>query len=842
MNRTFNEYLAIVGWLMEHQNKSVDEAIQLADIPLHHQDQVREYVRGPVSIEPPAMLVENTPLQRCERLGDQEPQHYWNALRAYLEGERRRSRNVVAQIADTSQTLVCRLPRPRESSRFQIRGLVVGYIQSGKTATIASLIARAADQGYRLFIVLAGLYKDLRSQTQRRLDQEITGFSDDRDDGPFVVHDPNADRWIRLTHSGLAGEFEPGTLQMDVNPQTPKLLVIKKIPRVIERLSAWLRTSPLPLQQLPTLVIDDEADQASIDTNYGRQDDAGDPIDPSSTNQCIRDLLELLPKCVYVGFTATPFANVLIDANLQDDLYPRHFIASLPEPEGYFGPRELFGLGMTPSELTTDPQELPTLDVIRPISDEQLTALDELSMSGECPEILSTALLTWLLSCCARMERGHDRADFSMLVHPSQSTSAHQRYAEALRKEVAFLQRATSASPKNFPDLVQRAWELWEQDFIPVTRAAAHDLPVRDFESVWRFAKTIAQDIEVCVLNYDSDDSLRYSNPRARRYAVVGGNRLSRGLTLEGLSVSLFTRTARTRTYDTLLQMGRWFGYRPRYHDLTRIFVEPSLASLFADLARVELELRSDLRKYAQEPDPPTPAQLAPRIRVHPAMAVTSRVKMGAASVIRVSFENTSQNTVNFPTDSRRALEDNLDAGRNFVRRLGPPSISETSEGMHLWKDVPAGDVLAFLRSYKFGAGATAVNQETLTRYISQQNERGELRRWDLCIPHGNPDLEPVQWAPMVASRSIRRTPTSDTSIRTLQSPTDQRRLRALAGRDGLDSDLASLMLYVIDHRESGAPDRALFRSAGVNILGLVLLFPRSASGVTVPYLSQHAQ
>jgi hypothetical protein len=437
------------------------------------------------------------------------------------------------------------------------------------------------------------------------------------------------------------------------------------------------------------------------------------------------------------------------------------------------------------------------------------------------------------------MERGHDRFDFSMLVHPSQSTADHHRFAEALRREIAFLQRATASSPRVFPDFLRRARDLWESDFIPVTRVAAPDQPIRDFESIWRFAKTVAEDIEVCVLNYGSADSLQYSNPPPKRYAVVGGNRLSRGLTLEGLSVSLFTRTA--STYDTLLQMGRWFGYRPGYHDLTRIFVEPRLAALFADLARVELELRSDLRKYAQEPDPPTPAELAPKIRVHPAMAVTSLKKMGAARVIRVSFENSSQNTVNFPTGNRRALEENLDAGRSLVRRLGSPSISDSPEGMHIWMELPAENILGFLRAYTFGAGATAVKRETLMNYIARLNDRGELRRWDLCIPRGNPDLEPVQWVPGVASRTIRRTPTSATSIRTLQSPPDQHRWRDLPGRDGLNPDLACLMFYVIDHRESGAPE-APFRPAGVNILGLVFLFPRSTSGVTVPYISQHAQ
>src|SRR3954447_26888070 len=171
MNRTFNEHIAIVDWLMS-RGTPLDEALQQAEVPLHLQDQIREYLKGPVTIEPPTLLVDKTAVRLCDPLSEQDVQHYWNSFRAYLEAERRRPRNVIGQLADTSQTLVCRLPRPRDSSAYQIRGLVVGYIQIGKTATMAALIARAADQGYRLFIVLAGLYKDLRAQTQRRLDQE----------------------------------------------------------------------------------------------------------------------------------------------------------------------------------------------------------------------------------------------------------------------------------------------------------------------------------------------------------------------------------------------------------------------------------------------------------------------------------------------------------------------------------------------------------------------------------------------------------------------------------------------------------------------------------------------
>jgi hypothetical protein len=842
MNRTFNEYIAITQVLMKI-GQSLDEAIAASEAPIHLQDQIREYIRGPVRIDPPDILELKPAGQLCVPLGEEAPQPYWNSLRAYLQTERRRPRNVIDQLGTNSEELVCRLRRPQSADAFQVRGLVVGHIQSGKTAMMAALIARAADQGYRMFIVLAGFMNDLRSQTQRRLDQENAGGSDDMArDAPLVVHDPGVMPWIRLTNSGLEGEFKPGTVQMDPNPQTPKLIVSKKIPRVLQKLTGWLGGSPIPLGNLPALIIDDEADQGSIDTNYGKVDQFGDPLDPTKTNQAIREILQVFPKCAYVGFTATPFANVLIDVTVEDDLYPRDFIASLPEPDGYFGTRQLFGLGMTPSDLTTELPEPPRLDAIRNIPHDQLDLLDQLSYGAECPDILTDALLAWLLSCCARLARGHEREHFTMLIHPSQRTADHDVFASVIGEEVEFL-RAATARPARFPDLLSRAQSIWEDDFMRVSRSQP-DVLVHKFADVWRFARSVAETIEVKVLNVTSADELDYTGT-AKRYVVIGGNRLSRGLTLEGLSVSMFTRNA--NTYDTLLQMGRWFGFRPGYYDLTRIYVEDGMAGHFADLARVELELRGDLRKYARQPNPPTPRELAPMIRAHSSMAVTSRLKMGAGRAIRISFQNETKQTVNFPTESRAALEGNIDAARTLLRQLGRPAISVSREGMHVWKDVPAQRILDFIRSYTFGSGATEVNRANLSAYIQRQNERGELRRWDIVVPRGSPERPPFSWTEEVSSRRVERTPSSATSIGVLYSGNDFVQWKEQAGRTGDDPDIGLLIFYLID-RESGAPkqdgqpDHAYFRPAATDVLGLGLKFPGSGSNVVIDYVSQHEQ
>ncbi|HEY6141238.1 MAG TPA: Z1 domain-containing protein [Thermoanaerobaculia bacterium] len=840
--KTLSDAVTIVEFLARRRNKTLTEeviegAIQEAEVPLHLREQVRKYFAPPLDIAPADLIVDSTiRLARCNPT-DESPQQYFGGFSRFLVDSRGWPKSTVDTLADTSLKLIRRLPKPDAAPAFQGRGLVVGHIQSGKTANMAALIARAADEGYKLFIVLGGLWRDLRAQTQRRLDQEIAGASDIAADGPYVQHDYTLPRWARLTNSGLEGDFVPGTA-MDLSAVTPKLAVIKKNRR-IDTFRQWLERSPVPLSQLPAIVIDDEADQGSINTNYGRTDDDGEPIDPSATNRRIRQLLATLPKVVYIGFTATPFANILIDADIPADLYPRDFIATLPEPPGYFGPRKLFGLGLEPSDLSPSPTEDPPLDVIRPLNDDDLDELDRvIEQGGDCPRALQEALLAFILSSCARLARGQDRSHFSMLVHPSQRTHLHRVFAETIREELRLL-TAAAIRPHKFSDVISRARKLWDDDFRKTTREANDpSLQNQEFDTIWKFAKSVVEAIEVKVLNVDSPDELDYTDP-PKRYVVVGGNRLSRGLTLEGLSISFFTRPA--NQYDTLLQMGRWFGYRPQYHDLTRIYVQPALADRFAELARVEDELRNDLKKYAEEPDPPSPVELKPIIRRHPTMAVTAPMKMGAARKLAISFQNTIQQTVSFPVENKTTLRKNMEAARALFSHLGRPPKSISEDGMHIWLDVPADAILAFLRSYEFSRDARDVNRELLTGYIESQNGRGELVSWDVILPRGNPNLDPYTWAPGVFTRKIIRAPITATSIGVLSSRGDIAAWRREARRQANDPNRGGLLLYAIDRDSERANGAKFFTSQAdaEDIVGLVFAFPESQSNATIEYISQ---
>ncbi|MDE1874540.1 MAG: Z1 domain-containing protein [Patescibacteria group bacterium] len=835
MIKTLSDAVTIVEFLMSHQGKSIDEAIQEAHIPLSLREQVHKYFLPPLDITPPNLIVDNTrQIPRCNPDNDSS-QQYFGAFQRFLIDKRAWPKATVGTLAETSLDLVRWLPKPEAVDSFRTQGLVVGYIQSGKTAAMAALIARAADEGYKLFIILSGLWKDLRSQTQRRFDQEITGYSDDEKDRPFVIHDTSMPRWVRLTGSGLEHDFVPG--HTDLNPQTPKLAVIKKNKR-IESLKNWLERSLVPLEDLPAIIIDDEADQGSIDTNYGRVDDDGERIDPTATNRRIRDLLSILPKCVYIGFTATPFANVLIDAE-EDDLYPKDFIASLPEPPGYFGPRKLFGLGMDPSDLSPIPTESPALDVIRYVKDSDLSEIDSLLTSGgDCPEVLRDALLAFVLSSCARLARGHDRAHFSMLVHPSQPTEPHRIFAGAITKELDLLKNA-AIRPTRFSDVLGRARKMWESDFLKTTNEQENpELSSFDFEKIWKFSKSVTESIEVKILNSYSTDKLDYSG-QPKRYVVIGGNRLSRGLTLEGLSVSVFTRTA--NQYDTLLQMGRWFGYRPQYQDLTRIYVDEDMAEHFAELARVEDELRADLKKYAQKPNPPTPLELKPIIRSHPAMMITSKMKMGAAKRLNISFQNTIQQTVSFPVDRKELLHKNLESAKAFVSKLPKAWNSKSDEGPYIWKDIKASSIIEFLGDYEFSREARDVNRINLINYISRQNSKGELVSWDVVLPQGNPKCEPYTWAPRLLTRKIIRTPMTPKSIKVLSNPGDIKYWQEKTGRDLKDPSRGCIMLYLIDRKSVVGKDHTFFRdlSEAEDIAGLVMIFPESKSHETIEYVSQ---
>ncbi len=665
--------------------------------------------------------------------------YYWPTLRDYLLNMKNWPAPAVRSLDESTDRILAEMSSP-DSESFDIRGLVLGFVQSGKTANFTALIAKAADVGFRLIIVLSGLDNGLRRQTQIRLNKELAGYADNRSGA--VPLPPMGRQWHQFTTEDFGGDFRPGNANHSALQGTqPVLLVVKKNGPVLRRLHSWLDAAPEEVRRtLPLLVIDDEADQASVDTRGSYQTDEEPPDEdyeaPAVINGLIRQLLKKFQRCAYVAYTATPFANILIphdtiDPTAGNDLYPKDFIVDLPKPVGYFGAEHLFG--------RQDPvtgEMVGGVDAIRHIPDGDLHVLDEHGI----PETLEIAIIDFVLAGAARAERGHGAAPATMLIH----TSLRIADQTALwgRISTRFGELRDEWRYQRDQGIRDRMRRRWDSEFSPVTRASSIDRE-RTFDQIEEFIGPFVEAVVVREVNSARGDMLDYEHEPGLKAIAIGGNKLARGLTLEGLLISYFVR--KSVMYDTLMQMGRWFGFRGGYEDLTRIWTTAELAGWFGDLAAVEHELRQDIHRY--EIEQVTPLQLGARILEHPAMLVTSRLKsrFSTSVVVDQSYNGQVVQTVKFPfrrpEDLGVLLEENILATRAFLTSLGQPA--SRADAGPIWTGVPADAVLSFLAAYRVDDQARSISIPMLQNYIERQVENGALTRWTVTVK-GRASLDPA--------------------------------------------------------------------------------------------------
>lgn len=682
---------------------------------------------------------------------DRTSWYYWPTLRTYLLGVKGRPRDTVLSLDDASDRILRELVPP-STPEFDIRGLVLGHVQSGKTANFTALIAKAADAGYRLVVVLSGIDNGLRRQTQIRLNRELTGYPTNP---PGAVRMPPIGRhWHQFTTDDLDGDFHPGRANhAALQGSQPVLLVVKKNGSVLRRLRAWFQAAPAEVRaNLPALFIDDEADQASVDSRGSYQTeeefDADNPEyePPAVINGLIRELLSMFARRAYVAYTATPFANILIPHNTYDgnagaDLYPKDFFIDLPKPRGYFGTEEFFG--------RFDPiadDVVKGLDVLRIVSPEEVV---EFVQENKATASVINALYSFVLGGAARAARGNGKAPCTMLVHTSQRI-ADQKTSKHIVEQIL----------RDFKDewrydrdggIRGRLQQLWESDFLPTSSAIPNAKP-HTFAEVEPNIGPFLELVVVREINSDQGEVLDYEREPELKAIAVGGNRLSRGLTLEGLLVSYFAR--RSPQYDTLLQMARWYGYRGGYEDLTRIYTTGQLANWFADLSMVEYRLRQDMQMYEHNPDL-KPIDVGMRILQHPSMQVTSALKRrhSTSTTISQSFAGQLEQTYKFPMQDDESLatlcELNRIATRNFLSVLGQSSSREKFGPM--WSDIGASEIVSFLRNFHVDSMAGNLVPELIAGWIERQNVNGELVNWTVLVrgrEDENPVLGAATWLP----------------------------------------------------------------------------------------------
>jgi hypothetical protein len=775
---------------------------------------------------------------------DRSTWQYWPALRQFLLTNKRWELSALRSLDDSSDRILRQLAPP-STDHFDIRGLVLGFVQSGKTANYTAVIAKAADAGYRLVVVLSGIDNGLRRQTNSRLKRELVGYPDNR--STAVRMPPMGDQWHEFTRDDLHGDFQPGFANhAALQGSQPVLLVVKKNGPVLRRLLRWLDEAPAEVRRtLPFLLIDDEADQASVDTRGSYQAEDGPPEadyePPSVINGLIRDLLRRFERRAYIAYTATPFANILIphdtaDPRVGNDLYPKDFIIDLPKPPGYFGAEEFFGR----MDVATG-EAVEGLDVVREVTDEDIVALEK----GEIPASLATAVVEFLLAGAARAQRGAPEAPATMLIHTSQLILVQAQ----LRRSVAehFSELRDEWRYQRNQGIRERLQQRWEDEFRPVTRSRHLDRDVR-FESIEPHIGPFIEAVQVREINSATGEVLDYEREPALKAIAVGGNRLSRGLTLEGLMVSFFIR--RSVNYDTLMQMGRWFGFRAGYEDLTRIHTTVELESWFNDLAFVEHRLREDIQVY--ENQGLTPYQGGMRIWQHPTMQVTSPLKRRFASstTIAQSYSLALEQTFKFPLRRLDELavqaEANRLAVRDFIAVIGG-TLKEFDKKGPVWTDVRTEQVLGFLRSYRLDDEARSVSIPLISAYVERMRDAGELTRWTVAVRGlQSPDKRlgvadwGLPWGP-IAQISRSRLGETD-SLGVIVDPEDEAVGLATSAR-GRDAralrpkEEGLLLLYPISKQsghdiKQGGNRRPLFKNPdgaqARDLVGFAVSFPKS--------------
>ncbi|MFD5588348.1 Z1 domain-containing protein [Streptomyces sp. NPDC127063] len=743
--------------------------------------------------------------------GPQAKDKCWPAIANLLRKDGWPEEPAIRDLDESSTRVVSLLNHPKEKA-FSTRGLVVGYVQSGKTTNFTSVMAKAADRGYKLFIVLAGIHNGLRRQTQARLVQQLV--------------EPNPSLWSQLT--GLDKDFTPQenpAAYFGKNNKTHVLCVVKKNATVLRKLARWLNQASDYLKDCPALIIDDEADQATVATK--------------SINPLILSLMSSLPRSAYVGYTASPFANLLIDPSAED-LYPRDFVVNLPKPNGHFGTEVLFGRYALDGEDEDDVDD--GYDMIRSVPLDDVPCVrpeTKADVDGFEPVITDTlrgAIEYFWLVTAARRVRGTGNPHSTMLIHTSVNTSVHNSF----KRPLEHLRNRTLGALDD-QTVLARLRTLWDEETARVPAEDFGETKV-SFDSLLTVLPGVLRDCRVIMDNSSSEDRLDYESGPVVAIAV-GGNTLSRGLTLEGLAVSYFVRAV--SAYDTLLQMGRWFGFRNGYADLPRIWMTDELAEWFRHLATVETEMRRDIDLYMTEDE--TPLTFAVRLRTHPALRVTAAAKMRSAVTAASSYGGRRIQTHYFRTDAEW-LSGNISAAKALVGACIKSAVrleERPVEGRYVFRDVPYGVITDFLASYKFHDKSPENDPDLISAYIRKRvSVAGSLRRWNVAIV-GNPAGEPFSFAPNVTvGRAVRARLDTNSGAGTVDIKTLMSRRDAAVDLDGDTAKLKEedimaarqkhlpntglLVLYPIDKTSEPKPPKKTRKplNAEEHVIGVGLVFP----------------
>lgn len=691
---------------------------------------------------------------------------FWSRFRSYLQDEKNFAPDTLNKLDRLTDRILDSLFDPTANIEIDKKGLVVGQVQSGKTSNYTGLICKAADAGYKFIIVLAGIHNNLRSQTQLRLDEGFLGFDTQHtrafNQNNIRIGVGRINR-ISVAHSLTSslnnGDFTQGAANssgFNFDTNEPIIAVVKKNPHVLRRLHQWLSAQAIleengqrKIRNKSLLLIDDEADNASINIS-------NDPERRSSINDWITQIINLFGKSGYVGYTATPFANIFIPIE-EDNLFPRDFIINIPAPSNYIGPERVFGFRFVENE-----QELSTvLPIVNRINDYQTFVPDKHRKSEYpdwkrtedvseqvlnhfymyMPDSLKKAVRCFILTCAVRRLRGSVGVHNSMLIHVTRFQNWQSIVTSVVQKLYDYYRMGIN---QNDADILEEFRVTFEDDsegyksYVTVSNQILAspladidpNIQVHSWSEVLSHLNDAASRIELRAIHGGSGEALDYYDHRDGLSVIaIGGNKLSRGLTLEGLSISYYLRSS--RMYDTLMQMGRWFGYRSGYADLCRLFTSRELNEWFCHITHASEELREEF-DYMSDVAGSTPEQYALRVRTHPGvLQVSAANKLRTAVTVQVTWAGRLVESYEFRKDPG-IMAGNLQAVKDLIQSM-PPEFS-TPHNSYLWYHITADQIIGFLNNIRTLENLKAYDPQNLIRFINMQLPNNELTSWRVAL------------------------------------------------------------------------------------------------------------
>ncbi|MFP4846089.1 Z1 domain-containing protein [Winogradskyella sp. PE311] len=628
--------------------------------------------------------------------------HYLSKIgrpKKYVDETRRSSLEILKKMGD-----------PKSQKEFYVKGLVVGSVQSGKTANFNAVINSSIDSGYKLIIVLSGIMEDLRKQTQQRIEKEVVGYSKAGSGflgvgeiQPFgELGDSKVAQIVIPTSS--ESDFKKTIKEADFSLNNKNILVCKKNTGVLKNLLLWLSDyldENKEKHDLPFLIIDDEADNASLNNMGHRGKEYATTI-----NGHIRALLGLFNRKTYLGYTATPFANVLQDKNevpetkwtisyrekgetktkdfvQVSNLFPEDFIELLYPPSVYIGAKHFFEtriddikkieplippplrdhIDCFPSRVTV-PEIEPTTNFGRGT---RASRKDD-PFPKYLPESLKEAIMCFILSIAIRLSRKEEMHESylrqphnTMLIHISRFTNWQNTTKKLI---VDYVSRLTESLNNDLPSSTKSIYSVFERTWYKYYAYVVENISTYlpdDYEDNFLTKKTFddakqllveaVSGIEVVAVNSASGDELIYPDKTEKKYIAIGGNKLSRGFTLEGLTINYFTRN--TNFADSLLQMGRWFGYRPGYIDCCKLFTTRNNIDKF-DLTTTTIEELEHAFKDMNRLNK-TPREFILWVKTNPRVIRVTRTSMTRNTVQkRINYSGGIEQSTKFEINKHR--------------------------------------------------------------------------------------------------------------------------------------------------------------------------------------------